>query len=91
MPPDRGAEVEPGAVTADLHVEIAAEGRVPALDRRQAAITVLVARGPRDQGPRGEGPPARDDRGGGKEREGFGISGFKNSPFAKLGTLKTGR
>src|SRR5690606_20643687 len=34
-PADRRAEVEPGAVAPDLHVEIAAEGRIPALDRRK--------------------------------------------------------
>ncbi len=37
-PADRRAHVEPGAVGADFHVDIAAEGRIPPLDRRQALV-----------------------------------------------------
>src|ERR1700733_3750445 len=35
-PADRRLEIEPGAVGSDAHIEIAAERRVPALDRRGA-------------------------------------------------------
>ena len=48
--------------------------------------------GPRrdDRGQRAEGDrggPRRDDRGAPPQKDGIGVSGFKNNPFAKLGDL----
>ena len=42
-PADRRAVVEPGAVGGDAHVDLAAKGRVPALDRRQPLPARAVA------------------------------------------------
>ena len=43
---DRRAEVEPGPIAANFHVEVAAEWRIPALHRRR---TLAGARGARNQ------------------------------------------
>jgi uncharacterized protein len=51
-----------------------------------------------DRGPRPEGPPQgaraegrRDERPREEQGQGFGISGFVNNPFAKLGDIKNNR
>src|SRR5262245_1801935 len=41
-PPDRGAEVEPGAVGGDPHVEIATERRIPQVYRRRTLAGRLL-------------------------------------------------
>src|SRR6266852_194798 len=46
-PPDRGPEIEPGAVGGDAHVEIAAERRIPQVDRRRP-LAGGFARGARE-------------------------------------------
>src|SRR5262249_47539120 len=47
-PADRRFEIEPSAVSADAHVEIAAIGRIPEVNRRQATAIGVAGRAGND-------------------------------------------
>jgi hypothetical protein len=53
--PNRRTHIEPGAISLDFHIEIAAKVRVPALNRRDSALfrrrtTLRIRMGARNQG-----------------------------------------